>query len=198
MASAASIVAPRLNQSALARLLGVSRQAVNDLVKRGVLTSDADGLIDVELARYAITQRVRPSSKTSAALDAATVKPPPAANVNDSSAADDVAVTSYHAAKTLREAEEARIARLKREEMEGALIRTTAVRTVIANTLASTRESLLQIPARMATVLASETDAARVHDLLQAELHSALAQLVSLPERAGPESRAEAEAEAAK
>ena len=71
MASAASIVAPKLSQAALARELDVSRQAVNDLVKRGILPIDKDGLIDVELARHAIANRVRPSGKTAAALNIA-------------------------------------------------------------------------------------------------------------------------------
>ena len=36
----------RLTESGLARQLGVSRQAVHELVKRGVLSKDKDGLID--------------------------------------------------------------------------------------------------------------------------------------------------------
>ena len=97
--------------------------------------------------------------------------------------------TNYHIARTLREAEEARMARLKREEMEGQLIRLEAVRSVAASTLAATREALLQIPARLSTVLAAESSPARVHELLQQELHQALNQLATLPERVGPDAQ---------
>ena len=58
----------RLTESGLARQLKVSRQAVHELVKRGVLSKDKDGLIDFELAKHALMNRVRPSAKTAAAL----------------------------------------------------------------------------------------------------------------------------------
>lgn len=184
MASAASIVAPKLTQAALARELNVSRQAVNELVKRGVLSVDRDGRIDLELARVAIANRVRPSGKTSAALTQATAAPAPA----QAAGADDgeqIAITSYHVAKTLRETAEARLAQLKLAEQKGEVIRVDAVRARLANILASTRDSLLQIPARLAPVLAAESDAARVHDLLQAELHQAMARLCGANEHLG-------------
>ena len=74
MASAASTVR-RVKPAELARELGVSRQAIADLIRRGVLSQDADGLLDHELARVALANRVRPSSKTAKALTSA---PPPA------------------------------------------------------------------------------------------------------------------------
>ena len=92
----------------------------------------------------------------------------------------------------MREAEEARLSQLKRMELEGSLIRLVAVRSVAANTLAATREALLQLPARLSTVLAAEGSPARVHDLLQQEIHQALAQLATLPERVGAEAKQEA------
>lgn len=188
MASAASIVAPKLTQAALARELAVSRQAINDLVKRGVLSVDRDGKIDLELARVAIANRVRPSGKTAAALPTgATAAPQPAARAaaEGTAAPDDMAVTSYHVAKTLRETAEARLAQLKLSEQRGEVIRVEAVRSALGSLLAATRDSLLQIPARLAPVLAAEADAAKVHDLMQAELHQALAQLTSAPQRLG-------------
>lgn len=169
----------RLTESGLARQLGVSRQAVHELVKRGVLSKDKDGLIDFELAKHALMNRVRPSGKTAASLQepatpAATQTPEPSTEPE---------ITSYHVAKTLREAAEAQIARIKLSEMQGDVIRVDAIRSALAGMIASTRDSLLQIPARVAPVLAVETDAARVHDLIQSEIHQALAQLVASPDR---------------
>jgi phage terminase Nu1 subunit (DNA packaging protein) len=82
------------------------------------------------------------------------------------------------AARARREKAEADLAELKLAEQQGQLVRATYVRSSLAKRSAGLRESLLQIPARLAPVLAVETDAARVHDVLQAELHQALAQFV--------------------
>ena len=142
---------------------------------------DDDGKINIEDARI-LAATMHPSAKTASAK---AIQPQPAQQPDDG-ADDKMPQLSYHVVKTLREAEEARMARLKREEMEGQLIRLEAVRSVAASTLAATREALLQIPARLSTVLAAESSPARVHELLQQELHQALNQLATLPERVGP------------
>lgn len=172
MASAASTNAPRVRQAELARMLTVSRQSISELVKRNVIPQDADGLIDVELARIAISNRVRPGAKTAALANAQNNSAPAAA----AAVADaDQAITSFHVAKTLREAAEARLAQLKLAEQQGHLIRTDAIRAAHAKRLAGLREALLQIPARLASVLAAEPDQAKCHDALQAEIHGVLA-----------------------
>ena len=156
---------------------------------------DASGSIDIEDARL-LAATMPPSAKTAGALKAGKPQSTQADNAMADSkpkAGDGESPQfSYHVVKTMREAEEARMARLKREEMEGQLIRLEAVRSVAAGVLAATREALLQIPARMATVLAAEDSPVRVHELLQAELHQALGQLTSLPERVGADARQEA------
>lgn len=163
----------RLTESGLARQLGVSRQAVHELVKRGVLSKDKDGLIDFELAKHALMNRVRPSGKTAASLqDPAT----PAATQTPETATEPE-ITSYHVAKTLREAAEAQIARLKLAEMQGDVIQVSAVRATWAARIASARDALLQIPSRLAPVLAAETDLAAVTLLLEDEIRQALAEL---------------------
>ena len=60
----------------------------------------------------------------------------------------------------------------------GLLVDAEKVRNELARHLAGLRDSLLQIPARLQSVLAAETDEAKVHDLLQDELHQALAAVV--------------------
>ena len=179
MASAQSIATQRATQAELARLFGVSRQAINDLIRRNVLNLGQDGKLDVELARHAIANRVRPSAKTAAATPIVVPPETPPAATTAASANDEPpsTVTSYHVAKTLRETAEARIAQLKLAELRGELVRVSAVRSAYATRAAALRESILQIPARLAAVLAAETDHARCHDLLQAELHQVLAQL---------------------
>lgn len=170
----------------LARRLGVSRQAVSDLVRRGILTPDANGRIDEAAARAAILASVHPTSKTVQAAQAsapAPIAPVAAAPAPAPAAAPqpEAAATNYHVAKTMREAAEAHIARLKLAEMRGELIRTDAVRAVMSNIFATTREAVLQMPARLAPLLAAESDPAAVQNLLHAELHAALESLANSP-----------------
>ena len=167
----------RLTESGLARELGVSRQAVHELVKRGILSKDANGLIDVEMAKVALLNRVHPSSKTAAALAQQPAPPAEATAKPDEPEAANTEITSYHVAKTLREAAEAQIARIKLAEMQGEVIQTSAVRATWAARIASTRDALLQIPSRLAPVLAAETNLAAVTQLLEDELRQALAEL---------------------
>lgn len=150
-----------MNQSYLADALGLSQSAISKAISRG-MPSD-----DVEAARAWRAANVRPRADS----------------VNDAVPG----APDYHAARARREAAEATIAELRQAELEGLLIRVDAVRSVAASTLAATREALLQIPSRMASVLASESSAARVHELLQDEIHQALSQLASLPSRIGQE-----------
>lgn len=188
-------MARRLTQAQLARELEVSRQAIHKHVVAGTLAVGEDGLIDFDAAQAAM-RTLHPGAKTVQALPGAAPQPEapaathvviPAQATHLLGNADEHGMpTNYHIARTLREAEEARMARIKREEMEGQLIRLEAVRSVAASTLAATREALLQIPARLSTVLAAEASPARVHELLQQELHQALSQLATLPERVGP------------
>lgn len=172
----------RVRKAELARRLDVTRQAVQDLVRRGVLSEDKDGMIDLELAKVALANRVRPSAKTAKALDgqaALPAAPAPADGSIDTSSAP----VSYHVAKAMREAAEARMAQLKLAELRGELIRTEVVRAGMASILTSTRDRLMQLPARLAPVLAAETDQGKVHDLVRDEIHAALSQIAN----AGPQ-----------
>lgn len=72
---------------------------------------------------------------------------------------------------------DARIAQMKALEMEGQLVRIEQVRAQLAAKLAPVREGLLQLPARLASLLAAEADPARVQTLLEAEIHQVLAPL---------------------
>ena len=172
MASAASIVAPKLSQAALARELDVSRQAVNDLVKRGILPIDKDGLIDVELARHAIANRVRPSGKTAAALNGAS----PAAAPADSEAAasDSAPITSYHVAKTLREAAEAKMANLRLAEMERKLIDKDRASAGAFTAFRQLRDALGVLPRKVAPAAAVATDVREVEALIARAIREAL------------------------
>lgn len=174
MASASAATPHRLRQAALARTLGVTRQAIGELIKRQIIPIAADGLVDVEMARIAIANRVRPSGKTAASMQG---DQPPAHAVTTPSAppanhADDQ--MSYHVAKTLREVAEAKLAQLKLAEQRGDLIRRADMERIVGTMAAGLRESVLQIKARLAPLLAAESDVMKVSAMLDAELRAAL------------------------
>lgn len=78
---------------------------------------------------------------------------------------------------------------IKLDEDRKAVIRVEAVRTMLASVLASTRDRLMQLPSRLAPVLAAESDQGAVHDAVRDEIHHALTELaaVSTKVAASPE-----------
>lgn len=166
-------MAERATQAELARMHNVSRQAIHELVSRGILAKADDGKIDVELARLAITNRLSPNSKTSAAITP-TPQAQAAAPQSPAQTDEQAAVTSYHVAKTMNEAAQARMNQLKLAEMQGNLILVSAVRTKWASLLTSMQQMVMQVAPRLAPVLAHESDPLKVQQLLEAEMHELL------------------------
>ena len=182
----------KCRQAQLARELGVSRQGIHELIKRGILQVDEDGLIDVAAARAAIAASLHPGAKTvqaitpaapgatAAAPETPATAPGPGPTTAPAQApAAAPTVTSYHVAKTLREAAEARLAQLKLAQKQGEVIQVQAVRSVLASTFAAVREAMLQLPARVAPLLAVESDPAAIQTALYDEIHAALTALAA-------------------
>lgn len=72
---------------------------------------------------------------------------------------------------------DARIAQMKAAELEGSLVRVDQVKAQLATQLAPVREGLLQIPARLAALLAAQSDPGRIQTMLELEIHQVLAPL---------------------
>lgn len=176
--------AERLSQSGLARRLGTSRQAVHDLVKRGIIAVDDEGLIDVAEATEAMAKTLRADAKSVAAIMASEPEPttqaePPAIEPSAGPEFDPTAATSYHVARTLREAAEAQIAQLKLRVMAGALLDSERVKTAATTMAAMTRNAFEKIPDKLADRLAAEADATACHAMLVAEIDQVLADLAA-------------------
>lgn len=88
-------------------------------------------------------------------------------------------------ARTRREIAEANLAEMKESEQRGELIRVEAVKSALAHAYSSTRDALLQIPARMAPLLAADAEPASVQNSLYSEIHQALQHLAGASERMG-------------
>jgi len=168
----------RIKPAELARELGVSRQAINDLQKRGKLPRSDDGLVDVDLARHAIANRVRPSGKTSSALTAPPQQPAGIGAAGGMQA--DAEQVSYMEAKRQRESAEAKIAQLKLRQMEGELVSIEKVRAASMRMARMLRDAVLGVPSRIAQTLASESDSHQIEQTLMKSLRRALDDIASL------------------
>lgn len=181
----------KLTESGLARELGVSRQAIHDLVKRAILSKDEGGMIDVDKAKAALLDRVRPSGKTSEAAQksappintstATGIAPPAVANTAVAAALQATAIevdenaeiTSYHVAKTLREAAEAQIARIKLAEMQNKYLDKIKVDSSIFEVARAMRDGLTNCARRIAADVATLVNAEDCEAIIDRE-HRAL------------------------
>lgn len=120
MESATATGAERMRPAELARVLGVSRQAVHQLIARGILETDAEKRIDVAKAKAAIASNVHPAGKTAAALNGKTPE-----QVRDERIAQGTPGnedTRYHIARTKREGAGAKKAMHKLHTLERSLV----------------------------------------------------------------------------
>lgn len=202
MASNPSTNIRRVKPAELARELGVSRQAIHDLISRNVLSKDAEGLIDIEMAKIALTNRVRPSGKTAAAISrppAPAGLPAPAPPPPDSQP-DAHAATSFHVARTLRESEEARMAKIKRMQLEDTLTEAAPAADAVFQAFRLLRDTLMPLGRRVAARVATMTDPHEIQLLVDEEMRKALSSfhdktLASLTSRINPQPPAATPAE---
>ncbi len=164
----------------MARELGVSRQAVHDLVKRAILQKDDKGMIDVETAKVALINSVRPSGKTANALqDFEPVIQPdnqqPLAQPLLTAPDQDPEITNYHIAKTLREAAEAQIARLKLDEMRGKFLVKADFERHLFNAGRMLRDTLTNCARRIGAEVSGLTTAEECEAIIDREHRAALA-----------------------
>lgn len=103
----------------------------------------------------------------------------PAIPVDAASAVGSSKNATYLQAKTAREVFDAKSAQLDYEERVGKLITIAAVEKTWSQSLAATREHLLQVRARLAPLLANESDPFKIEQLLDLEHNQALQHLAS-------------------
>ena len=151
------------------RQVGISKQAAFSAVKRCSIPVDA-GMVDVEVASALYRSRTR--ARVKAAPPASTGLPAPPLGGGQS-----MERVTYDEARRRQAVADALMAERAERLQAGELIEVQAVRHAHGRRLAALREALLQIPARVAPVLAAETEQARCHDVVQRELHAVLRQV---------------------
>lgn len=185
-------VTVKVSQAALARALDISAPMVTKLKKQGMPVDSVEAARAWREQNLNIAQRkdvmTQPAGATATpqAFEPITVNglrvfgqnPPPAppsapADFSD----DDETLEDFKAAKTRLTVAEANLKELAEARERRELIRVDAVKRQLATEFSTLREALMQIPARMAPLLAAEGDAAAIQTMLEVEVHQALVKL---------------------
>ena len=168
----------RLSITAYARHRGVSHVAVLKAIKSGRIEKEPDGSIDPIKADAAWERNTNQAQKRLTAKKKAS----PTATPNEAASYDAVGSEthvgppivnsgpSFAQSRAIKEAYNARLAKLAYEEKSGALVRTDSVKVAWFNTLRVVRDRALNLPDRLAPILVAETDPKAVRDLLEEEL----------------------------
>lgn len=171
-----------LTPTAYSRHRGCSEKAVRKAIAAGRI-SVVGGMIDPVVAdiQWAANTRARAdSTRPPAAPAAAAPSPSPAAGSATTAAAatpsgtDPEPTGSYSVDRARREKYEADLAQMKLLELQGDLVRAVDVRAEMAKAVGQLRMNALQLPARLSPLLAGESDQAKVHALLDAEIRTLL------------------------
>ena len=170
-----------ISQADYAKHRGCSEAAVSKAISKNRI-SLIDGKIDPAVAdmQWAANTRVRagagrPPAGQPASTDQLALVPPVDAFA-DKPVAEGVAPggDDYWKSRSRREAAEAELAEMDLATKRGELIQVKAVELVWSNALASAREHLLQVRARLAPLLAVESETFQIEQLLDLEHNKAL------------------------
>jgi hypothetical protein len=156
---------------------GMSKQSGYNAVKRCGIPV-VDGRVDPDVATTLYRKRTRARTNERRA-DA-----PPADDTARGGDAETPAgdVISYHEARRRQAVADALKAEHEQRVQARELISVKAVSDQLALDYATTREGLLQLPSRLGSTLAAETDPAAVERLLRTEIHQALTRLAGAAE----------------
>lgn len=174
----------RVNQTELARLLGVSKPYIHKLVAKGTLALDENGTLDVDASVAAIKavadpgQQQRHQSETDTPLMTeirnSAIQTPADGSADAQSGA---APSNYQQARAMREKFAAMNERLKFQKLAGELVPAAAVEQEWTAILLAIRTELLQVPAKLAhnikVLYGIEVD----HEMLADPINSALTTL---------------------
>lgn len=175
-----------MRQSELARALGLSKQAVSKLKGQGmpVHSVEAARAWRDENLSVAARKETRESVPVASAAPIASPRSRPDPRALPPLGDDEEEDEDFKAARTREKISEANMAEMNEAKMRREMINVAVVERQLATDYATTRDALLQIPARIAPLIAGETDPAAIQTLLDAELHQALANLAGTAEQA--------------
>jgi phage terminase Nu1 subunit (DNA packaging protein) len=158
-----------MSQSALGKALNLSPPAITKLKRQGMPTHD------VEAAREWRSRNIRQA--VTGAPDGPTAPRPgrsPAPAYTDDDPPD------YRQARARREQAEAELAELKLAEQRGELARVSEMRSEYSRRIAAARQALLQMPSRVAPLIAADPSPLGIDNALRREIASILEAALSV------------------
>ncbi|WP_130472993.1 hypothetical protein [Candidatus Magnetaquicoccus inordinatus] len=172
-----------------ARQRDITEGAVRKAVKSGRIPVEADGTIDPAKANVAWERNTSPAQQrkpdsvpAKPAPVPAPANPPPIRQPSQRPAEPEsgpvaAGMPNYQMSRAVRETYNAKLTRLDYEERTGKLLNAEDVAKEAFALARRVRDRLLNIPSRMASVLASETDSKTIESMLSQELRIALEEL---------------------
>lgn len=159
-----------MNSAEFAKSQGFSRPYVTKLVQSGVIVRDKNGQIDPDAALAALRARRDPAK--------ALRRGRPARN-GDPGAQDSEALSILMLKSRIKtEVERGKLAELDRRQREGELVERRDVEEAAFSNARNVRDALMNIPARVSSLYAAETDPQKTHQSLEYEIRTVLAGLV--------------------
>jgi hypothetical protein len=146
---------------AYARHRGVELSAVQKAIKTKRISTQPDGRIDSEQADVEWEQNTRH-------------RVPPVKRNDDEDESPVFGASQYTKARTVYEHFRAKLAQLEYQERIGALIPKDEVKVAAFNKFRQFRDHMLNIPDRVAAVVAAESEAAKCYEVLATEVRRAL------------------------
>jgi hypothetical protein len=171
-----------VSQAEYARQRGVSRQYVGQMVSKGIIwllnrKVDTD---QADAALAALREPARPERREQHEPAVATPVPLPTATIP---ATTSDLPTLLLKSRIKSEVERAKLLEIKARVEAGKYIAVDDVKAAAFNRARVVRDALLNIPERLAAMLAAEADERRVHQILALEIRAALEELMDGPER---------------
>jgi phage terminase Nu1 subunit (DNA packaging protein) len=163
-----------VNSAEFAESQGFSRPYVTKLVQQGVIVRDAKGQIDKEAAVAALAAR-RESAKSLRRGRPGQNGEIMARGGHGSEALSTLMLKS----RIKTEVERGKLAELDRKQREGELVERRDVEEAAFSSARNVRDALMNIPARVSSVYAAETDPHKIHQSLEDEIRKVLIDLVS-------------------
>lgn len=179
---------PRLSQRRYAARIGVSHVYINRLVRQGKLPADSEGRLDAEEAdrvMEALAQPARPSRRrapgerregglapVAAGDDEVT---PPEVSAMPAAAGD--LPTLLLRTRLKSEVERAKLLEIKAKVETGKYVDADDVRVAAFNKARTVRDNLLNVPSRLAPLMAAESSERECFRLMDTEIRRALEEL---------------------
>ncbi len=157
-----------------AKQRGVSLKAVQKAIQSGRIATTPGGKIDPARADAEWERNTAPRQASIASSSPPVRRSPAPAPEMPRAEVPGGGALEYSRARAVRENYLARLAKIEYEERLGKLVSRDEMQVAAFNKFRTFRDGMLNIPDRVAAVLAAESDSTKVHTMLTTEIRKAL------------------------